>query len=150
MSSLFGDLVGQAIGGALSGGAPQGQQAVGLGGMLGSLLGGNQRGNGALLATLLPVAMQYVQANGGIGAVLAKFQGAGHGDAAASWLSTGANQPIGADALTKVLGSDAIAQMAQSSGLPHAQVAGGLAEILPELVNKLSPSGADSSPHKRT
>jgi uncharacterized protein YidB (DUF937 family) len=119
----------------------------GLGGMLGNVLGGassggtDAGGKGAMLAMLLPLVMQMIQRNGGVGAMLDKFKQQGLGQQVNSWVSTGANQPVSPDAVTNAVGSDEVARMAQQLGVPEDQVAGGLAHILPHVVNHLTPGG---------
>ncbi len=126
----------------------------GLGGVLGNVFGGGadqqgadigggspRGGRGGLLAMLLPLAMQWVQRNGGIRAVLDRFQQRGYAQQAASWVSTGENQPLDARAVNAVVGSDELSRLSQQLGVPDQQVANGLADILPEVVNHLSPAG---------
>ena len=62
-----------------------------LDGLLGSLMGGMQGGGGAQQSPLLQVALQLMQQNGGLQGILAKFQQAGYGAQAGSWVSTGRN-----------------------------------------------------------
>jgi uncharacterized protein YidB (DUF937 family) len=120
---------------------------AGLGGLLGGMIGGGVArraglGNrGVLLATLLPFAMQWVQRNGGIGAVLERFRQKGYQQHADSWVSTGDNQPIEADAVDNVVGREELARLSRQLGVPEQEVAHGFAEILPEVVNQLSPEG---------
>jgi uncharacterized protein YidB (DUF937 family) len=160
--SMASDFLSQVLGSVLGGAA--GQQGLpgglgglgnlgGLGGMLGNVLGGNSGGadaggqtapsggKGAMLAMLLPLAMEMIQRNGGVGAMLDKFRQQGLGQQVNSWVSTGSNQPVSADAVTNAVGSDEIASMAQQLGVPEDQVAGGLAHILPHVVNHLTPDG---------
>ena len=126
----------------------------GLGGMLGSVLGGGAPrqdadssaaptpgGAGALAAMLLPLAMQWVQRNGGLGGLLERFGQQGYSQQAASWVSTGENQPVDAQAVTDVVGSDELSRLSQQLGVPQDQVAGGMAQILPQVVNHLTPEG---------
>jgi uncharacterized protein YidB (DUF937 family) len=40
-----------------------------------------------------------------------------------------------------VLGSGAIGQIAQQLGLSHGEAAGGLAQMLPQLIDKFTPNG---------
>lgn len=149
------DLLGQILGSVLSG-ARSGGPAGGLGGLgdvLGGMLGGGARGReddgggspfggkGALLAMLLPLAMQWVQRNGGIGAVLERFQQKGYSQQAASWMSTGSNQAVGAEAIGEVVGMEELSRLSQQLGVGQDEVAGGLAQILPEVVNQLTPQG---------
>jgi len=115
-----------AQGGALGGGLGGGLGGA-LGGMLGGALGGNQgTGGGAL---------------GGLGALVEQFSHHGMGDAAKSWVGTGQNLPVSPDQITQVLGSDRISQMAQQLGLGHGEVAGQLSQLLPQVVDKLTPNG---------
>ncbi|HTY03193.1 MAG TPA: YidB family protein [Rhodocyclaceae bacterium] len=97
----------------------------GLGSMLGNVLGGGQ-GAGAL---------------GGLGGLIGAFQKAGLGEHAASWVGTGENMPISADDVTKVLGHDTVAQVAQQAGVSHGDASAGLAALLPQLINHLTPNG---------
>jgi len=46
-----------------------------------------------------------------------------------------------------VLGSGAIASIASQLGMDHAQVSGGLAQLLPQLVNQLTPNGSVPANH---
>jgi len=156
------DLIGQILGSVLGNttGAQQGLPGGlgglggGLGGVLGNVFGrGSDQedggasgsspvgGRGALLAMLLPLAMQWVQRNGGIGAVVDRFKQQGYSQQAASWVSTGENQPVDAQAVSEVIGTDELSRLSQQLGVPHEQVASGLADILPQVVNHLTPAG---------
>ncbi len=44
-------------------------------------------------------------------------------------------------ALQEVLGSGPIGQIAQQLGLSHGEAAGGLAQVLPQIIDKLTPNG---------
>jgi uncharacterized protein YidB (DUF937 family) len=90
---------------------------------------------------MLQVALQFLQQNGGVGGVLDKFRQGGFADHADSWQSTGQNMPISGNALQEVLGSGAIGQIAQQLGLSHGEAAGGLAQMLPQLIDKMTPNG---------
>lgn len=115
------------------------------GSVLGGALGGLQQQNGN--SPLLQVAMNLIQQNGGLPGLLAKFQQAGLGQHVDSWVSTGANLPISPDQLHQVLGSGAIGQIASQLGMDHGQVSGGLAQILPQLINQLTPNGQVPANH---
>ena len=126
----------------------------GLGGVLGNVFGSDPNpqdrgavgssamgGQGALLAMLLPLAMQWVQRNGGIGAVLDRFRQKGYTQQAASWVSTGDNQPLDPHAVGEVVGSEELSRLSQQLGVPDQEVASGLADILPQVVDHLTPAG---------
>ena len=119
-----------------------------LDGVLGSLagnIGGGQQGSEN---PLLQMALQMLAhrgdgsaCSGGLGGLVDAFQNAGMGEQLKSWIGTGANMPISADQLTNVLGPDKIREIANQLGMSHGEVSGGLADMLPQLIDKLSPNG---------
>ena len=117
-----------------------------LDGLLGSLLGNTSSGS-AQQNPLLQVALQLVQQNGGLQGILARFQQAGLGAQADSWVSTGQNQPISADALSQALGHGQLGRVAQQLGISHGEAADGLASMLPQLIDKLTPQGQVTENH---
>ncbi len=79
--------------------------------------------------------------HGGLGGLVAKFQHAGLGDVVGSWISSGQNLPVSGDQLSGVLGSDAISDLAQKLGVSPDAAASQLSNILPGLIDKLTPQG---------
>lgn len=123
-----------------------------LGSLLAGVLGGaapeqqpKQAGGNAAWLALLPLVMQFVQASGGIDGLLKKLQASGLGDAANSWVGTGDNAAMTPDAAMQLMGADTVAAFAQKTGMPEEQVGAGVAQLLPELINQLSPGGAVAS-----
>jgi uncharacterized protein YidB (DUF937 family) len=121
--------------GGLLGGGGGGAGLPGMGGLGG--LGGASGGQNPLLQ----IALQMLQQNGGLQGMLGKFQQAGYGDHAASWVSTGQNLPIDPSAISEVLGSGQLADIAQKLGMSGNQAAGGLASMLPQLIDQMTPKG---------
>ena len=78
---------------------------------------------------------------GGLQGILAKLQQGGLGEAAQSWIGTGANQPVSADQLGGALGPDLMGMLAQQLGGNTQQAAGTLADLLPGLIDQLTPQG---------
>jgi uncharacterized protein YidB (DUF937 family) len=78
---------------------------------------------------------------GGLGDLVGRFAQAGMGDVLNSWIGHGENAPITGGQLTSVLGSDAIGKVAAQLGLDHGNAAGQLAQILPEVISRLTPQG---------
>lgn len=114
---------------------------MGLLDLAGQFLGGNQ-GGGDSKTQLLSAVIGLIQNQpGGLQGLLSKFQGSGMGDQVASWVGTGENQPIGADQLQQALGSDQVAAIAQQAGMPAEQASSGLAAMLPDVINRLTPRG---------
>ena len=119
-----------------------------LDGLLGSLMGGmTGDGTGGKQSPMVLMALQLLQQNGGLQGVLAKFQQAGYGAQANSWVSTGQNQPINADVLSQVLGHGQLGQIAQQLGMSHGDAAGGLASLLPQMIDKMTPQGQVPDDH---
>jgi len=118
-----------------------------LGDLLSGLTGGGQQqGGGAnLLTTLLPVVLAMLAnrggGGGGLGGLLQQFQAAGLGQQASSWVGTGDNMPITREQLASVLGHDRLSQLAAQAGVSEEQASDGLASLLPEVVNQLTPQG---------
>lgn len=129
-----------------------------LDGLLGGLMGG---GNSGGSNPLLQIAMQMLANKGGGGAggggaldsmggvagIVNAFQKGGLGHLADSWVGTGDNLPVSPDQLTEVLGSDKIGAIASQLGMSQGDAAGGLAKILPELINHVTPNGQLPASH---
>ena len=110
-----------------------------LGSMMGSTSGGQQSAQGG--SQLMQIALQLLQQNGGIQGVLAKCQQAGMGQQAQSWIGTGQNMPIPADALSQIFGQGQLGQIAQQLGMSHQEAANGLSQVLPGVVDEMTPQG---------
>ena len=78
---------------------------------------------------------------GGVQGLTRIFEEKGMGDVVASWIGTGANQPITADQIARVLGPDRIAQLAAKAGIPPERAQQVVAQLLPNLVDHLTPDG---------
>lgn len=128
-------------------------QAGGLGGLLGGILGGGsqEQEGGApagLSALLLPAVLGWVQQQGGVGNVVSSLTNSGLGSQVQSWVSNGENQEIGSQAISQVLSSDQVTQLAAKMGLSPEQVQSGMAALLPQVINHLTPSGDASNPEE--
>jgi len=78
---------------------------------------------------------------GGLGGLLDKLQKGGLGDAANSWVGPGQNQPVSPGQLGSALGPDIIRTLAQKSGLSEEELTKSLSQVLPGIVDKLTPAG---------
>lgn len=78
---------------------------------------------------------------GGLGGLINAFQRNGMGDQMQSWIGTGQNMPISPDQLQQVLGQGTLGQIAQQLGLSPQASASGLSELLPQLIDRLTPNG---------
>jgi uncharacterized protein YidB (DUF937 family) len=78
---------------------------------------------------------------GGLGGLLDKLQKGGLGNVTNSWVGSGQNQPVSPGQLGPALGSDLIKALAQRSGLSEEELTKQLSQILPGVVDKLTPAG---------
>ena len=117
------------LGGLLGG---QAQQSP-LGGILGSLLGGGQ--------TAASGGAQSGPMAGGIGGLLQKFQQAGLGNVAQSWVGQGQNQPVSPQQVQQVFGEQQVNQWAQQSNMQPHDLLSQLSQMLPHAVDRMTPQG---------
>jgi uncharacterized protein YidB (DUF937 family) len=78
---------------------------------------------------------------GGLGGLIETFKSKGLSDVISSWIGTGQNQPVSGEQIANALGDDKIREIAQKLGLSGADASSGLAELLPQLIDKLTPDG---------
>jgi uncharacterized protein YidB (DUF937 family) len=111
---------------------------MGLFDTIGSLLGKTEESQTSVPEALVAALGSH---EGGLGGLIQKFEAAGLGPAISSWVGSGDNQPVAADALHDVLGSDLVQQIAAKTGLPVEQLLPQIAEHLPQLVDGMTPNG---------
>lgn len=121
-----------------------------LGGGMGNNVGMNQfpqsqsgfGGKGMLMAALLPIALMFIQRNGGLSGAFNKIQNMGFGHQANSWMSADqSNQPLDANDINQLFDNDELAQVAAQTGVDQSEVRQGMAELLPQLFDSLTPNG---------
>ena len=78
---------------------------------------------------------------GGLQGMLETFKSKGFGEIISSWIGTGENQAISKDQILEALGKDQIQKMAEKVGISQEEASGGLASLLPEIIDKLTPNG---------
>jgi uncharacterized protein YidB (DUF937 family) len=79
---------------------------------------------------------------GGLGGIVKGFESSGLANLVQSWVSTGENLPATGQQIEQGLGVEKIMGLAQSLGLTPDVVKAKLAEILPQVIDKLTPDGA--------
>ena len=85
---------------------------------------------------------QMIQRHGGVQGLVNQFERKGLGGIAKSWVGTGPNQPVSADQLRQVLGSENVAHFAGKLNVSPEELLNKLSELLPEHVDKMTPGGA--------
>jgi uncharacterized protein YidB (DUF937 family) len=104
----------------------------------------NQPQNNALMGIVGSLLAQ----SGGVQGLMNKFQQAGLGGVFSSWVSNGPNPPVNGEQIQQALGSDQLTALANKFGLDPAQVSQMVAQHLPTVVDKLTPSGEiDATTH---
>ena len=96
-------------------------------------------GQGKLFAGLLDLVNS--PQIGGVQGLMKRFEQAGFGNVVQSWLGTGANLPITGEQVTQALGAPNVEMVAKKAGLATPDAANGLAGLLPNVIDKLSPGG---------
>lgn len=102
---------------------------------LGSVLGGSSN-------PLASGLLQMIQNQpGGLQGLVQSFHDKGMGGVVSSWVGTGANSPISSDQVHQVLGSDQVKALAAKAGINPDMAGGAIAQLLPSIVDKLTPNG---------
>src|SRR5262252_380239 len=156
---LLDDLLGSALGGGLGqqGGERPAQTPAAAGGgsnimmallpvvlsMLASRGGGSQPGGGGLGGMLGQMLGGGTPSgtSGGLGGLLEQMQRAGSGDHAQSWVGSGQNMPIAPNAMGQIFGEKGLDEIARHANLTPQETSEGLSQLLPELVNHVTPGG---------
>ena len=107
--------------------------------VMGAVMGQVQQQGG--VAAVLGELLANDGAGGGLRGLVEKFNEAGLGEVVGSWIGKGDNLPVSADQLKEVLGGDLLGKLAGQLGVDPAQASGQLADLLPGLVDQLTPQG---------
>ena len=85
--------------------------------------------------------LDLIKGSGGLKGLVDTFVKSGLGDVIESWVSTGKNRPINVSDIKKALGDDKLAEIASRAGIPADQVSKVLKDILPDIVDRVTPKG---------
>ncbi len=107
--------------------------------VVGAMAGGESGEQGNLLQTV----MQLINnpQTGGLAGLVQTFQQGGLGDIVNSWVSSGQNLPISAEQIQAVLGGSSLQGLASQLGMSPEQASGSLSQLLPQLVDQMTPNG---------
>ena len=78
---------------------------------------------------------------GGLGGLVNKLQQGGLGDVVNSWVGSGQNQPVSPSQLGSALGPSILKTVSQVTGLSEDDLTKQLSQVLPGVVNGLTPNG---------
>jgi uncharacterized protein YidB (DUF937 family) len=107
-------------------------------GSLGGGVGGDVKGGNPLMN----IVMQMLSSpdSGGLHGLMKVFMESGLKDQFASWVGTGSNMPVSADQISSIFG-DKLGPIAKQLGISEQEAAGGLADMMPKIIDKLTPDG---------
>ncbi|MBV8036934.1 YidB family protein [Roseateles sp.] len=93
--------------------------------------------------TLIAGLLSNGTAHGGLAGLLQQLQAGGLGEQVQSWISNGANQPVSGSEIGSALGGEGglLGQLAQQAGVSHAEAGEQLSQLLPQIVDRLTPQG---------
>jgi uncharacterized protein YidB (DUF937 family) len=109
-------------------------------GAVSGMAGDQKDGQDPLVSVVL--GMITNQQSGGLAGLVQQFQQKGLGSQMASWIGTGRNLPVSGEQIAGVLGSDQVTKIAQQLGMSSEQASAGLAGLLPNIIDRLTPNGA--------
>ena len=111
----------------------------GLAGKVSESLGLGSGGNAQLLNAV--ISMLTNKQAGELSGMVGAFQQKGLGDLMSSWISTGKNLPISPVQLRNGIGEERLRSLAQHAGVSEESASSQLSDLLPGLIDKLTPDG---------
>lgn len=106
---------------------------------------GSGGGFGAILAQVLGVGPSP-SGRGALPDLLAHLQRSGLGDQVRSWISTGPNMPVESGDVERAFGRTGLAEIARRANVSEPEASQGLAQLMPELVDRMTPAGEVPDP----
>jgi uncharacterized protein YidB (DUF937 family) len=103
-----------------------------------SMAAGKVAGSNPAAAEILQMIQNHP---GGLSGLVQSFQTNGLGGLVNSWTGTGENQAVSSAQIQQVLGSDKIQAIAQKLGISPEVASSTLSQLLPTMVDKLTPNG---------
>jgi uncharacterized protein YidB (DUF937 family) len=108
---------------------------MGLDDLVKGVTGGS--GGGGSMAMIGQVKRLVDQA-GGVDGLVSRLRSSGLGGKAQSWVGNGDNEPVSGDELRRALGDDEL----RKAGVDPDSESGGLADMLPRVIDGLTPGGS--------
>jgi uncharacterized protein YidB (DUF937 family) len=110
-----------------------------LDGVLGAVLG-NATGGGAN-SPMAQVLQGLLQQHGDLGGLVGQLAQGGLSQQTQSWVGTGQNIAVSAEQIVAALGQGSVGNIAQQLGVNPQQAGGLLAQVLPQLIDHMTPHG---------
>ncbi len=96
-----------------------------------------------ITSAVIQMIAQQGQGQGatGLNNLISMFEKNGMGEIVKTWVGTGANSAINPQQIMQALGQDNIQNIASQVGISKDQASGQLANILPDIINQMTPNG---------
>lgn len=109
---------------------------------VGGLVSQNAGGDAGVLGHVMDLVNN--PQTGGLQGLVQQFESNGMGNVVNSWVGNGANQPISSDQIAQVIGQDRLNEIAAKLGMQPDEIGNLVAQHLPNVIDKLTPSGQAS------
>ncbi len=110
------------------------------GGLLKKVLSGQGDQQGGMLEVIM--GLLKGSEFGGLQGLANTFNEKGLGDIISSWIGKGENLPISPEQIQQIFGSGQVQQIAEKLGVSPDEASSGLAQMLPQMVDRLTPQGS--------
>jgi uncharacterized protein YidB (DUF937 family) len=96
---------------------------------------------GIVGAEMASVVNQLIERHGGVQGIITQMEQQGLGPTVKSWVGSGPNQPISPSQVHQAFGPQILSELAAKTGLNPQDLAQKLSQLLPQVVDKLTPAG---------
>ncbi|MDM1343349.1 DUF937 domain-containing protein [Acinetobacter pseudolwoffii] len=109
-------------------------------------LGGGSTGK-TLLIAVLPLVLAWIQKQGGLQGALDKLKGQGLNSQVDDWVSTGPGENANVDPqqVQNLFDDQEIEEVAQQTHAPKQDVYSAISQVLPQIIDSLTPQGEQTS-----
>jgi len=114
-----------------------------IGSVLSNMLAGSSNSGNATGSIVTDVVGSLLRQQGGMEGIFNQLQKGGLDDLLNSWIGTEQNQPMHANQVNDVFGDEAISNVAQQAGVEQSQAQDILAQVLPQIIDMLTPNGRE-------
>ncbi len=108
---------------------------------LGSLFSTPGAGAGTGQPPIAQALESLLQQHGGLGGLVTQLSQGGLANEVGSWIGNGPNQSVSGPQITQALGGGPVGRIAQQLGLDPQAAGNLLAQVLPHLVDHMTPGG---------
>jgi uncharacterized protein YidB (DUF937 family) len=102
---------------------------------------------GVVGAEMTSVVTQLIEKHGGVQGIVTQLEQQGLGNTVQSWIGTGPNQSISPTQVHQAFGTGILSELAAKTGLNPQDLVQKLSQVLPQVVDKLTPAGTVPAGH---